>query len=169
MPLILSSLFFIFSVVVFIFLYTKIQNNRVGTIDVFSTWNKEYQKKEEIKLLNDFLRDTIEQRAMLNSHFAQSSNAVSFLDMIEDLGSKVNAKAEVLVIDVPQDNTGLYVGIKTSGSFEAVYKFIKLLENSPYEIEIIFMDMSRGSFSSDSKQSFPWTVNLKIKLLSFIK
>ncbi len=169
-PFLLSFILCSVSIFIFFSLYNKINNDNIESNKIFVTWQKENKKKGDITLLNNFLKNTTEERAQLDSHFAQSSNAVSFLDMINELGTKVNAKAEVLVIDVPDDKTALYVGVKVSGTFDAVYKFIKLLENSPYEIEIVSMDMSKIVLSgSSNKQSFVWSVDLKIKLLSFIK
>lgn len=169
-PFFLSLILCSVSIFIFFSLYNKINNDNVESNKIFTTWQKEYKKKEDIDLLNSFLENTTEERVLLNSHFAQASNAVSFLDMMEELGSKVNARAEVLVIDVPEDKAALYVSVKVSGTFDSVYKFIKLLENSPYETEIVSLDMSKVVLSGSlNKQSFVWSVNLKIKLLSFIK
>ena len=35
------------------------------------------------------------------------------------------------------------MAIKASGSFEALYKFLTLLENSPYELDFISMDIQK--------------------------
>ena len=165
----LSLAFFFVSIFSFYLLNSKIKSDGIEADKMFSEWQNGYKQKEETKLLNDFLKKTVEARSVLNSHFAQSSDVVPFLDMLESLATSVGAKAEVLVINVPDDNTGLYVEAKASGPFGSIYKFIKLLENSPYETEIISMNMSNAYFSADSKVATGWSINLKIKLLSFIK
>jgi hypothetical protein len=135
---------------------------------MFTEWQNDYKQREDTKLLNNFLKNTVEERKLLDSHFAKSSDVVPFLDLLESMASNVGAKAEVLVINVPNDNTGLYVEARATGSFESLYKFIKLLENSPYETEVTYMNMSKAS-SGDVQSASGWTINLKIKLISFIK
>lgn len=169
MPLLLSLLFLLVSVFSFYSLYFKIKNDNLETDQMFAEWQKDYKQREDTKLLSNFLKNTIEERKLLDSHFAKSSDVVPFLDMLENLASRVGAKAEVLVINVPNDNTGLYVEARAAGSFESLYKFIKLLENSPYETEVTSMNITRVSSSDDAKSASGWTINLKIKLISFIK
>jgi hypothetical protein len=105
----------------------------------------------------------------LYTHFAQSSNVVPFLDTVEDLGQKVDAKVEVISVNVPTDANFLELEVKVSGNFEAIYKFIKLLENSPYEVEIMSFNLAKISPSAISKEPLRWSANLELKLLSFIK
>jgi len=170
LSLTLSLILLIFSCFVFFSLYIKIKKNVVSAEGVFTEWKTEYDKREEIKLLNNFIKSTLEDRTLLYTHFAQSSNVVPFLDMFEKLGLELNSKIEILSVNIPSDNSGLDVEVKASGSFESIYKFIKLLENSPYEIEISSFNLSKVSASDvNSKQPSGWSVNLKLKLLSFIK
>ena len=170
LPLILSTTLLIFSCFVFFSLYMKIKNNIIDSDSTFSEWKNEYDKREEIKLLNNFIKSTQEKRLLLDTHFAQSSNIVPFLDMFEKLGSQLGLKVEIISVNIPSDNTGLEVAVKASGRFEFIYKFIKLLEISPYEIEIASFDMRKtSSLETDSNQSSEWSVNLSLKLLSFIK
>ena len=93
-----------------------------------------------------------------------------FLDTIEALALKAKAKAEVILVDVPKNTTTLVVEVRAEGSFDGVYKFLNLLENSPYEIEFISVDMQKSGVSDPkNKEPSKWTSSLKIRLLSFIK
>ncbi|MEI8175115.1 MAG: hypothetical protein WCG28_04155, partial [bacterium] len=106
----------------------------------------------------------------LGTHFAQSSNIVPFLDIIEGLATKVGTKAEVTSVDPLGDNAGLSVGMKASGSFSSVYKFITLLENSPYELEFVSMNIQKG-IEADAKGNVSevWNAIFRLKLLSFME
>ena len=109
----------------------------------------------------------------LETHFAKSSDIVPFLDTIEGLASKVNISAEVVSVNILTNHTGLTVGAKTSGTFSEIYKFLALLENSPYEIEVTSIDMRRETElnSEENKNTTvpKWNITFEIKLLSFIE
>ena len=73
------------------------------------------------------------------------------------------------MIEVTKDNTGLILKMKDTGSFSQVYKFITLLENSPYELE--FTSVNIHSLLKEDKnntQKTIWEADLSIKLISFI-
>lgn len=150
-------------------------NNKVKISEqVLGEWQKEASRREEIRSLYRSIKTIEKQKSLIETHFAQGSNIVPFLDTIENLASKTEAKAEITSVDIAKDNAGLMVGIKASGSFEAVYRFLLLLENSPYELEFISMDMQKTvtqNVSDKNKKSKipPWNAVFKIKLLSFIQ
>jgi hypothetical protein len=60
---------------------------------------------------------------------------------------------------------------QTSGSFEAIYKFLNLLENSPYELDFLSMDMHKMAPDVVVKgaQNLKWEAVFKIKLLTFVQ
>ena len=133
---------------------------------------QETERREGIKLLNSSISKIEKEKSLLESHFAQSSNIVPFLDTIEALGNKVGAKTEVMLVDVPVESKNLNINMKASGSFEEIYKFITLLENSPYELEFISIDVQKqGAIDTSTKNNkkTDWEADLKMKLLSFIQ
>ena len=135
-------------------------------------WQTEAMRRDEIRTLEHSVKIIEGERAQLETHFAQSSDVVPFLDTIEKLSSKAGTKAEVTSVDIAKDNTGLLVGMKASGSFAGVYKFLTLLENSPYELEFDGVDMHQQTILGDGKKVATvrtWNVIFKIKLLSFVQ
>lgn len=171
-PLFLSILLLVFSCFVFLFLYREIQNNSRTSDQAQIVWQNEANKREELRSLDRSLKTTEQERALLEDHFIRSSNIVPFLDMVEKLAPEVGAKAEVIFVNIPEDNSGLVVEMKVAGRFEALYKFLILLENSPYELDFISMDIQKSNEGtvSDKKNSFPeWSAIFKVKLLNFIR
>ena len=171
-PLLLSVIFFIGSSLIFLFFYRAINDNNQKLQSKEGEWQSEKLKRNEIKTLDHSVKIIEKERAQLETHFAQSSDIVPFLDTIEGLAPKVGVKAEVASVDILTDRTGLMVGMKASGTFGGLYKFLALLENSPYEIEFISMDLRRetgpGGVESKNVTVPKWDVIFKIKLLSFI-
>lgn len=134
----------------------------------------EASRREEVKLLNNSIETIKRDKALIESHFAKSSDVVPFLDTIEALGPKVGVKAETTSVDISKDNTALVVQIKATGDFKNIYRFLTLLENSPYELEFTSVDIQKGGESGVDEQGIPfsnagWEATFGIKLLSFIQ
>ncbi len=125
-------------------------------------WQTEANRRNEIKTLNDSVKMIEEEKIRLETHFAKSSDIVPFLDTIEGLAPKVSVETEVSAVDVAEDHSGLLIGMKASGTFSGLYKFLTLLENSPYELKFIGMDINKETASK-------WNAVFQIKLLSFIE
>ncbi|MBI3888284.1 hypothetical protein HY311_00635 [Candidatus Nomurabacteria bacterium] len=158
--LIFSALLFVVLSVVFVFLYKKINNNNQVAQEGMTKWGEEAARRNETTSLNSSLQKIAPDLGMLETHFAKSSDVVPFLDTLEKLAPKVGVTTEISSVDALPGNAGLSVGMKASGSFESVYKFLTLLENSPYELDFLSMDMQKV----DKK----WEVTFKINLLSFV-
>ena len=149
---------------IFIFIFRQIDHHEKISQELERQWQDETSKREEIKSLDRMLEANEAERVLLNSHFIKNPDVAPFLDVMERLAPTVGAAAEVAQVDIPKDNSGLVVGINASGSFESLYRFISLLGNSSYELEILAMDLSQ----SPGIESDKWSVVLKVKLLSFI-
>lgn len=170
-PLILSVVFLALSCFVFVFLYQVTMNNQKVYETRQTEWQNETSRREEVKMLERSIQEIKSERTLLESHFAYGSNVVPFLDTLERLSRQAGAASEEIVsVDLPKDENVLAVAMKTEGSFEALYKFMILLENSPYELEFLSVDMKRqtAQASSDAATGSPqWEMMLGIKLLSF--
>jgi hypothetical protein len=168
----LTVSFIVFCIFLFAFFYLQkemnknVQESKLKEVK-FQT---EALRRDEIRTLNNSINVIQKERTQLETHFAQSSNIVPFLDIIEGLATKIGVKAEVTSVDPLGDHAGLSVGMKASGSFSGVYKFITLLENSPYELEFVSMNIQKGS-EVDAKGNIfvMWNAVFGLKLLSFIE
>ncbi len=170
-PLIFSIIFLIFSCAVFFFLYKKTEGNKAVAEDAQTKWQNEATRRDEIRSLGRSLKDIENERNLLESHFAYGSDIVPFLDTIEKLATEVNAKPEIVSVDIPKNKKGLYAVVKASGSFESIYKYLTLLENSPYELEFTSANIQNLSTGDPAAQNSTsgWEAVFKIQLLSFIQ
>ena len=164
--LILSIILFIFFSFVFIFLYKDINNKKEMIQIAQERWQAEASRRENVKSLLNSVQSIKTERTLLDTHFVQSSDIVPFLDTIEELAKNVGANAEVISVDVAKDNLSLVVQMSASGSFETIYRLILLLENSPYNLEFVLVDIK--NLDSSIKKIPQWTATFQIKLLSFI-
>lgn len=164
-PIFISIFSLIFFCYAFYFLYNEIEKNNIITKEINIEMQKQMNRFDELRSLDRGIKMVEKEKTELETHFIQSSNLVPFLDTIEGLALKVGATAETVSVDISPDNLNLLVGLKARGSFTSLYKFLTLLENSPYELEFTSLDISKEMIQNTSK----WEAKIKIKLISFIK
>lgn len=155
----------------FMSVYKKINDYNTKSEQDLATWQTEATRREDIRLLNRSIQQNVSDRASLETHFAKSSNIVPFLDSIEMLASKAGADAKVDSVDENADGSTLVVGLQASGNFTAIYKFLTLLENSPYELAFLSVNIQKSAPLSTPSKKGPdlrWEAVFKIQLLSFI-
>lgn len=163
-PLLGAIVFFLFFCGVFYFLYNQIEKNNLEAEKINNEWKKEASHQKELQMLNRGIKMVEKEAEELEKHLAKNSNLVPFLDMIEELAPKVGAKAETASVELSSDKLNLLVGLKAGGSFESIYKFLTLLENSPYELEFLSVMFSRNQLPTASV----WEAKFMVKLLSFV-
>ncbi len=178
-PLITAIVFLAAAISAFVWLEKEVAKNNQISRDRESEIAIEAIKKEEAKSLERTLKTIETERAILDNHFIKSSDVAIFLDMIENLAPEVNATAEVTQVDIAPDNQSISVGLKADGTFEALYKFIRLIENSRYQIELTNMSMQKigvvaavpaeGTEEVPTESTVKWSAIFQIKLLSYIQ
>jgi Tfp pilus assembly protein PilN len=155
----------------FFYVYRSININNEEARLIEENLQNEISKREEMRTLDNSIKAIQPELQALEKHYVSASDIVSLLETLETLASKVDNQAEVTSVDVLKDNTGLLVNMKTSGSFQNIYKFLTLLENSNYELEILAMDIRKSSsfyFENKDIQIPDWNANFRIKILSFL-
>ena len=162
--IILSFVFFLVSLGGLMFFYSTIKSKQGISEQKFTEWQVEAARRDEIKSLESSMKKIEEDKVILETHFAESSNPVPFLDTLEKLARSVNAENSVSAVDVAKDGKSLVVGMNASGSFESFYKFLTLLENSAYDMEFLSIDMQKDGASENE-----WSAVIRIKLLTFIQ
>lgn len=157
--LILTTIFFALSLTAFIFLYKEITHNKVETLEKNNAWQAEEARRAEIRSLESTVKNIEKEKIALESHFVTTVRPVEFLNTLQSRATSVGAKADFSTIDTIKDEGGITVFLRVEGSFDSIYKYIKLLENAPYELEIQSVDIS--AFDKN------WQAGVKLKLISF--
>lgn len=170
----ISIIVFCVSLFLLIFLYHVIVKNNKEIQSKEQQWKNEGLRREEVRTLDSSIKAIANERIQLETHFAQSSDVVPFLNTLEGLALRVNSKANVSAVSITDDRTALSVGLNATGTFSNLYRFLTLLENSPYELDFISMDIKKGAVADSattgkSTSTSQWTAIFKIKLLSFIQ
>lgn len=164
-PIVAAAVFLVLACFALWYVLQEIQENKIAADEVLEVWRAEEIRRNELKSLQIFMKNTEAQRLSLDSHFALPSNVVPFLDTLESLGRQAGADAKVQNVETPGDGRTLVVTLRAEGSFEAVYKLLELFENSPYPLEFLALDL--GSISEDNGGA-GWEGLFKIRLLTFL-
>lgn len=165
--LLFSIMFFVLVCFAFIFLYKKISDNEEMSRQKQIQWEIEESKKNEINSLGKVIASSQEGINFLESHFLKESDIVSFLGYIEESSASVFLRTEVTSVNTSVEGDSLILEIKSVGPFDSLYRFVKLLENSKYEIEITSFDLQKeGSGVEGGVQN--WRGSFNIKVLTFI-
>ena len=159
MLLALALMYFIFCIFLLYFLYRQTNINHVKAEEINLEWQIQSSKHNELLSLEKGVKAVDPERIELNKHFIKINDIVPFLDTIETLAPKVGAEASTTSVELSSDKIALLVGLNTEGSFQSIYKFITLLENSPYELEFTSVKIT--------KYDTTWRALFIIKLLSF--
>ncbi len=169
---VISLIAFFAAVLCYAFSDYLINSNLGKAQSMEEEWQTESVKRENTRVLAHSVEVIQSERLELDTHFAKSSDVVPFLDTMEALAPKVGTKAEVTSVELLKEPIALEVGLRASGSFGNLYRFLTLLENSPYELEINSVEMHKvGEIGAVVSEAGPtgWNMVLKIKLLSFIQ
>ncbi len=169
-PLIFSSILFLASCALFLFVYKEIDVNNRVSLESQAKWQSEADRRDEIKSFDRSTKAIEAGRESLETHFAKSSDVVPFLNALELTATMAHVKVQISSVDIPKDNTGLVVGMNASGSFSATYQFLALLENFPYELKIISLNLSKTADldpATGGAKIPNWQAIFRIKLLSF--
>ncbi len=167
LPFLVSIIFLALSGYIFYFLYNKIGENRANVEKLSIEEQTAESHIRELRSLDIGLKAIDKEKTELEKHFVSSSNLVPFLDSIESLGSRVGAEAETSSVDISSDKASLLVGVKAKGTFESLYRFLTLVENSPYELEIYSLDLAKD-LPQGTVETKGWVLQIKIKLISFL-
>jgi hypothetical protein len=171
--LFVSIIFFLLLCLSLFFIFKEIEKNVSSSKESQIALQKEILRRDEIRSFNESFKLIEKEKNLLETHFAQSSDIVPFLNKIETMANSVDTKVEVSFIEVAKDGSGLVLEMKDIGGFLQVYKFLTLLENSPYELEFTSVDLHNitTSYVDKNKKNIEkseWEAILKIKLISFI-
>ncbi len=169
LPFLFSIVMILVSVFVFTTLYLETVRNHTDSEEIISKWQTERDHRDEIKALERSVSMYSSERLQLESHFARSSDVVPFLDNMEELARTVNTDPEIISVEALKKPDRLEVKMSVAGEFESLHKFVMLLENSRYEIELTSVDLNLpGASNTSSNIGKDWELNLSFKLLSFV-
>ncbi len=167
----LGSLFIGISVFAFFYVFQSINTKNENTAILLEQIKTESDRRNKVTALNAEIKAIAPQRAVLETHFANSSDVVPFLDTLQELSRQALAPAEVSSVDLSKDGKTLEVSMNAQGDFAGISRLLALLQNSPYELDFSSVDIKRKILSDAEAKiasGMPaWNASFKLNLLSF--
>lgn len=137
-----TTLIFIVSILTIIlfvallgFFLKVIKNKNQHTAVILATLQDKISEKENILKFNEKILETEEIQKKINNLFVDPNKIDEFVNYLEKIGEDTNS--EVSVIDVKDNKKILSFNLSIRGSFDNVVKSITLLENIPYQTDIV--------------------------------
>ncbi len=166
----LASLFVVITAAGFFYVLNVIRAKGDNTALLLDNIQTEIVRRNKIASLNSEIKAIAPERAMLETHFAKSSDVVPFLDTLQALAVKAGAPAEVSSLDLSKEGGGLAVSMKAEGNFKSIHKLLALLQNSPYELDFSSVKIERKTLSDKealAANDTIWIASFKLTLVSF--
>ena len=163
----MAILLFVFACFLFFYLHKGIRRNEQVFMDAQSAWQREEQRLAEIRSIDRSIGMVQEEKLEFESHFANSLDIVPFLDDLEALARQAGAFAEVTSVKERPGDIGLDVSLRANGKFDAIYKMLRLIENSHYEIKVISSDMQIDSIAGP--ESSDWRAVFQLRLITYLE
>lgn len=162
--IIFSFLFLLIAILICIFLYIETNNLQEKIAVSNEKWQNENIKRNNAQALAEFLEKVKDKKDSLESHFVRSSDIVPVLGTIENLALRTGSIMEVISVNLSKDGNYLELMLKAEGNFESLYKFMLLLENSPYQVSISNFGLLLSNAEPEKGKLPMWTANLSISL-----
>lgn len=147
------------------FLFKTISSKKLVLMALQNKILETEEKKQGISALKNLLKNIGAQKQEIDNIFTEENKIVDFIESLEDIAKLAGAEISFRNADIPANssaNNSLPVFLfDIRGSFEAVFKFLKLAENLPYQTNI----QNLGLLLEEKN----WRANFKIQLLSFLQ
>lgn len=130
------------------------------------------RREANIKKLEDLTLSIAPEEKKISGIFAQSDNLVLFIEKLETAASDAGVSLEIESAEfatsgkpAPLDEVLPRFKIKTEGGFGQCFRFLRLLETMPFQIEINDASFSLRQGAEGGKF---WQLHISITLLSFL-
>lgn len=124
----------------------------------------------QISTIRSNVAATQENRQTLGSYFIDQENIVPFLETIELYATDAGVRMTFNAVEWQKDPVSLRISVLGSGSFLGAYRFVKLIENAPYEMTIDSVDVRRsvpvGFIPLEGQGTGTWEARVILRVLS---
>lgn len=157
----------------FFFVIRIMKNKNTHTAKVLETLKEKETQKQNIKTLQNKLKEFEIIQADINNHFVDKTKIDLFVSFLEELGTKSKAEVDVHTLDIAKkEKNTMNVGISIKGSFSSVLQTIALLENTPYRLSISSVGLNTSVPDQDNLQvedknkiKRTWVANVSFSIL----
>ena len=158
----------------FVFFLRIIKNKNEHTSVVIATLEEKMTQKENATIFAEKVEEIKSLNNLISARFIDPNKIDEFVSYLENLGSVTQATISVKGIDVPKETKNIInIELTVEGSFEQVSRTLTLLENIPYQVEVMKIYMNKNiqpNAKDDEKVKTPetsdWQADITFNILS---
>ncbi len=152
------------------FMVFTTNERKLKTLQLHSSLYEQTSEKEEIRLMEKSIADSVETRKFLASYFVTPTDAVSFIGQIEKLGGYANVDLKIDSVTPPlKSNSPFLLSFSAKGEFDNMYRLFSLIGEMPYRIFVKNMTLTKEISSTDQVSSSDlWDGSFTIVLESYL-
>ena len=113
----------------------------------------------------------------INEIILNKNDFVTLIENLETFASASNAELKLKSANIPQGNEAPVLGFTAKGNFNAIFLFLKMIENSPHLFSFSRVVIQKNSAADDFKndggqkieneKSYKWMMDADLKILSY--
>jgi Tfp pilus assembly protein PilO len=155
------TVFLAFASVVFYILFfnnIKEKNNTISAIA--NDIDIAIQKETKLKSVKDIIKDTKQGREKIDTYFIKDDEIINFIEEIEKIGRDIGVDVEIISVSISdsklqQDNISelLNLSLEAQGQWGRVFHFLAFIENLPFKINILTMNLTAIYKGGGKKES----------------
>ena len=135
---ILSIFITMLVVATFIFLLKVIKDKNQKVSIAMIALEEKIKEKEDAIIFSGKILEIKDLQSSVNNYFIHTDEIDIFVDYLEKLGADVGGELVVKNIEIPKETENtLSFKVSIYGTFDQVYKTIILLENVPYQVNVV--------------------------------
>lgn len=148
------------------YLLYVVNDKNKETAVLYAASHQQAADKEKIQGLERTLKDTARDRDSISKYFVSKTNAVTFIEQIENVGKSANVILSVnTVSDEAKDVGGIQLSFSATGGFSDIYRLIALVESLPYKVTLKKTDIQKVDERKEGNAV--WKGNFVVTLESF--
>lgn len=150
------------------FLYFKILSYQKDLAELQTEAVSSFMEERLNSSLGALVRETAEERSVIDRHFVSPEGVVAFIEEVEGLGRKSGATLEVRGVEVAAPASGsdvienLILTLSGGGSYERTARFASLVESIPYVSRVTKFSLERREGTTKSPQ---WDAQLTLEVI----
>lgn len=167
--IVFMTIIVITAIVAYVVFFIGIKNKNENISLIVNKIDSFIEKETKLKSVKKIIEDTESTRRELDTYFVTDNGIVDFIENIEALAEEVEINAEVLSVDINDNNKiseTLLLSLEVEGLWSSLFYFISLIEELPFKIDVSKVDIEAVYTNTNkSKTSGSWKGTLNFSVL----
>jgi len=149
-------------------LFFIVRQKNAQTAEIYSSLYRRASDEGALTRLEKTLADTEKQRALLDGYLVTSTETLSFIEQVEDLGKKSLTDVKVTSLSSPKKSGDPFLlDFTAQGEFGNISRLFSLVESMPFRISIKKANIAAIPQDKGATTASLWQASFTIVLESY--